>query len=169
MFLAPRSWLPLAKTVNLAVWAFSSIFLHDFTLFGIDMNYIYHISSIATTFWPLSKVTILGQKCMAILGIRLKLILAMPVFWHHLLPPLFPKQTAFLLQKIWTIALSKFGENYASFYQFNIWKISRYIAYFEILFWYCVYRERKQYCSWWWEYCVTRISWCNYRIKISLS
>ena len=58
------------KTVNLAVWAFSSIFLHDFTLFGIDMNYIYHISSIATTFGPLSKVTILGQKCMAILGIR---------------------------------------------------------------------------------------------------
>ncbi len=36
------------------------------------MNYIYHISSIATTFGPLSKVTILGQKCMAILGIRLK-------------------------------------------------------------------------------------------------
>ena len=34
------------------------------------MNYIYHISSIATTFGPLSKVTILGQKCMAILGIR---------------------------------------------------------------------------------------------------
>ena len=60
------------KTVNLAVWAFSSIFLHDFTLFGIDMNYIYHISSIATIFGPLSKVTILGQKCMAILGIRLK-------------------------------------------------------------------------------------------------
>ena len=59
------------KTVNLAVWAFSSFFLHDFTLFGIDMNYIYHISSIATTFGPLSKVTILGQKCMAILGIRL--------------------------------------------------------------------------------------------------
>ena len=62
------------KTVNLAVWAFSSIFLHDFTLFGIDMNYIYHISSIATTFGPLSKVTILGQKCMAILGIRRILI-----------------------------------------------------------------------------------------------
>ena len=36
------------------------------------MDYIYHISSIATTFGPLSKVTILGQKCMAILGIRLK-------------------------------------------------------------------------------------------------
>ena len=36
------------------------------------MNYIYHISSIATTFGPLSKVTILGQKCMAILGIRHK-------------------------------------------------------------------------------------------------
>ncbi len=59
------------KTVNLAVWAFSSNFLHDFTLYGIDMNYIYHISSIATIFGPLSKVTILGHKCMAILGIRL--------------------------------------------------------------------------------------------------
>ena len=58
------------KTVNLAVWAFSSIFLHDFTLYGIDMNYIYHISSITTIFGPLSKVTILGHKCMAILGIR---------------------------------------------------------------------------------------------------
>ena len=59
------------KTVNLAVWAFSSNFLHDFTLYGIDMNYIYHISSIATIFGLLSKVTILGHKCMAILGIRL--------------------------------------------------------------------------------------------------
>ena len=62
--------ISIAKTVNLAVWAFSSNFLHDFTLFAIDMNYIYHISSIATTFGPLSKVTILGQKCMTILGIR---------------------------------------------------------------------------------------------------
>ena len=35
------------------------------------MNYIYHISSIATIFGLLSKVTILGHKCMAILGIRL--------------------------------------------------------------------------------------------------
>ena len=45
--------ISLAKTVNLAVWAFSLIFLHDFTLFGIDMHNIYHISSISTTFGPL--------------------------------------------------------------------------------------------------------------------
>ena len=45
--------ISLAKTVNLAVWAFSLIFLHDFTLFGIDMHNIYHISSISTTFRPL--------------------------------------------------------------------------------------------------------------------
>ena len=59
------------KTVNLAVWAFSSIFLHDFTLFGIDMIYIYHISLIATTFGALWKMTFLGQKCIPILGMRL--------------------------------------------------------------------------------------------------
>ena len=45
--------ISLVKTVNLAVWAFSLIFLHFFTLFGIDMHYIYHISLIATTFGPL--------------------------------------------------------------------------------------------------------------------
>ena len=36
------------------------------------MNYIYHISSIATTFGALSKMTFLGQKCIPILGMRLK-------------------------------------------------------------------------------------------------
>jgi len=54
------------KTVILAVWAFSSNFLHDFTLLGIDMNYIYHFSSISTTFGALSKMTFLGQKCIPI-------------------------------------------------------------------------------------------------------
>ena len=47
------------------------IFLHDFTLFVIDMNYIYHILSFATTFGALSNMTFLGQKCIPILGMRL--------------------------------------------------------------------------------------------------
>ena len=64
--------ISIAKTVNLAVWAFSSNFLHDFTLFAIDMNYIYHILSIATTFGALSNMTFLGQKCIPILGMRRK-------------------------------------------------------------------------------------------------
>ena len=63
--------ISIAKTVNLAVWAFSSNFLHDFTLFAIDMNYIYHILPIATTFGALSNMTFLGQKCIPILGMRL--------------------------------------------------------------------------------------------------
>ena len=36
------------------------------------MNYIYNISSIATTFGALSKMTFLGQKCIHILGMRHK-------------------------------------------------------------------------------------------------
>ena len=65
--------ISIAKTVNLAVWSFSSNFLHDFTLFSIDMNYIYHISSIATTFGALLKMTFLGQKYIPILGMRPRL------------------------------------------------------------------------------------------------
>ena len=41
-------------------------------LYDIDMNNIYNISSIATTFGALSKMTFLGQKCIPILGIRHK-------------------------------------------------------------------------------------------------
>ena len=46
--------ISLCKTVNLAVWAFSSIFLHDFTLFGIDMHQNRSISLFFNTIWPLS-------------------------------------------------------------------------------------------------------------------
>ena len=45
--------ISIAKTVNLALWAFSLIFLHSFTFFGIHMHNIYHTSSISTTFGPL--------------------------------------------------------------------------------------------------------------------
>ena len=53
MFLAKsslRSWLPLAKTLKLAVWAFSLNFLYDFTLFGIDIHQNMLISLILTSF-----------------------------------------------------------------------------------------------------------------------
>ena len=42
--------ISLAKTVNLAVWAFSLIFLHYFTLFGIDMHQNRSISLFSTPF-----------------------------------------------------------------------------------------------------------------------
>ena len=50
MFLAPRSWFYIAKTVNFAVWAFPSFFLHDFILFGIDMHQNRSISLFKTLF-----------------------------------------------------------------------------------------------------------------------
>ena len=53
--------ISLAKTVNLAVWAFSLNFLHEFTWYVIDMHNIYHISSISTTFGPLWNVGFPGQ------------------------------------------------------------------------------------------------------------
>ena len=74
--------ISIAKTVNLAVWAFSSNFLHDFTLFAIDMNYIYHILSIATTFGALSNMTFLGQKCIPILGMRHKTAPRASIVYH---------------------------------------------------------------------------------------
>ena len=42
--------ISLAKTVNLAVWAFSSNFLYDFTLFVIDMHQNMPISLFKTLF-----------------------------------------------------------------------------------------------------------------------
>ena len=50
MFLAPRSRFPIAETVNLLVWAFSSNFLHDFTLFVIYMHQNMPISLFKTLF-----------------------------------------------------------------------------------------------------------------------
>ena len=53
MFLAKsslRGRRPLAKTLKLAVWAFSLIFLHDSTLFVIDIYQNMPISLISTPF-----------------------------------------------------------------------------------------------------------------------
>ena len=44
---ACRAGFPLQKTVNLAIWAFSSNLLHDFTLFGIDISYMHQNRSIS--------------------------------------------------------------------------------------------------------------------------
>ena len=54
MFLALRSWLPLAKTVNLAVWAFSSNFRmisHCLAIWWCLKIGIFHFFN---TIWPLS-------------------------------------------------------------------------------------------------------------------
>ena len=50
MFLAKISWLPIVKTLNLIVWTLPLIFLHDFTLFVIDMHQNRPISLVLTPF-----------------------------------------------------------------------------------------------------------------------
>ena len=63
MFLAPRSWFYIAKTVNFAVWAFPSFFLHDFILFGIDMHQNRSISLFKTLFDHFHFDPLVALKC----------------------------------------------------------------------------------------------------------
>ena len=63
MFLAPRSRFYIAKTVNFAVWAFPSIFLHDFILFGIDMHQNRSISLFKTLFDHFHFYPLVALKC----------------------------------------------------------------------------------------------------------
>ena len=48
MFLARSSWRPIVKTLNLNVWALPLIFLHEYTLFVIDMHQNRSISLFST-------------------------------------------------------------------------------------------------------------------------
>ena len=50
MYLAKSSWRPIVKTLNLKVWTLPLIFLHDSTLFVIDMHQKMTISLVSTQF-----------------------------------------------------------------------------------------------------------------------
>ena len=72
MFSAPQCWFTIVKTVILPVWAFSLNFLHDFTLFVIDIHQNMSLQSFGTTFEALSKLTFWRLKWVAVLTLRRK-------------------------------------------------------------------------------------------------
>ena len=69
MFLARSSWRPIVKTLNLNVWALPLIFLHEYTLFVIDMHQNRSISTLLTPFDHFQK-RVFGRL----------------ISWHHLRP-----------------------------------------------------------------------------------
>ena len=91
MFSAPQCWFTIVKTVILPVWAFSLNFLHDFTLFVIDIHQNMSLQSFGTTFEALSKLTFWRLKWVAVLRLRLILPHA-PLFSSFPLSP--PSQAA---------------------------------------------------------------------------
>ena len=70
MFSAPQCWFTIVKTVILPVWALN--FLHDFTLFVIDIHQNMSLQSFGTTFEALSKLTFWRLKWVAVPWLRPK-------------------------------------------------------------------------------------------------
>ena len=62
-FSAQSSWRPIVKTLNLKVWTLPLIFLHDSTLFVIDMHQKRSISLVSTQFHHFHFHPIAGLNC----------------------------------------------------------------------------------------------------------
>ena len=62
-FLAQSSWRPIVKTLNLKVWTLPLIFLHDSTLFVIDMHKKRSISLVSTQFYHFHFHPLAGLNC----------------------------------------------------------------------------------------------------------
>ena len=62
-FSAQSSWRPIVKTLNLKVWTLPLIFLHDSTLFVIDMHQKRSISLVSTQFYHFHFHPLAGLNC----------------------------------------------------------------------------------------------------------
>ena len=71
MFLARSSWRPIVKTLNLNVWALPLIFLHEYTLFVIDMHQNRSILLFSTPSDHFQKCVVGGLKLWHLLRCRL--------------------------------------------------------------------------------------------------
>ena len=103
MFSAQSSWRPIVKTLNLKVWTLPLIFLHDFTLFVIDMHQNRYISLFSTPFdhfhfYPLAGLIwwVPLRSCHTLFVFELQLIPMMTHLseagsWYMRGPPLSPK------------------------------------------------------------------------------
>ena len=90
MFLARSSWRPIVKTLNLNVWALPLIFLHEYTLFVIDMHQNRSISTLLTPFDHFQK-RVFGRL----------------ISWHHLRPCHMKWNTECILLHVYSIMHTK--------------------------------------------------------------